>query len=345
MRITVKLLLCLTTIIFINTLSDYAYAPPPIGNPFPPIDRTTWSYLDVHLKDDLYTESTSSEITFDSDSVEGAAQTSPWVLADQYLWIEFECHRDGYWGLRLVTDNTSDIVDEDGDIPIGYVYEDNDTTDTSDDLEAYGGLIRVTVDDSGNIVNVTDDPFQRVILAWQVYYQDWVDVWILNFPRTINPPDVEPFERDDGTIIYTDSNIAAEWYQDEDDGGAWAYLGDKNDDGYPGDSVYWQIYNSETGDSDDVYNYNMIACGMGDGYADIARHPGYTGNLQDYDDEDKDGDGETDDDWDIFVYLAGRFWNTAYLDTDNDDTYETAVDFRLPAGTYKTTLYVELFYE
>ena len=68
--------------------------------------------------------------------------------------------------------------------------------------------------------------------------------------------------------------------------------------------------------------------------------------ITDNDDVDGDGTGFAwDDGWDIYVYLAGKFWNTHYFDRDGDGVYETAVEFQVPAGKYKTKIYIELFHE
>jgi hypothetical protein len=101
--------------------------------------------------------------------------------------------------------------------------------------------------------------------------------------------------------------------------------------------------------SDTVVNYDLLAWGISDVWGTMSTHPGTelsgTFVLTDEDSIDKDGDGETDDDWDIYVFIAGKYWNTVYYDADHDGVAESSAYVHLPAGEYRCSLYVELYTE
>lgn len=326
----------------IYMLSGFVYAATSETAPGP--DPTTWiggsasttdSYLEVYLmsmSDGSLV--TGSEVTFSNYA--GATNSGPWVLADYFLWIEFESHHSSsYWGLRVITDN-DDLIGTSGD-RIRPFYD-------TDGNRYYGGMINVELDSSENVTSITDNPYNRVTLAWQVFNENEITIfkswlWSFTLPRYIfiDSPSVAD---SDGDGFYEDADVATDWYQDNDDGGSWAFLGDKRDTAYPSDEVLWMS------GSDYVVNYGAIAWGLGDSAVAYASHPGTeTTDISDDDTDDKDGDGETDDDWDLYVYLAGRFYNTSYADEDNDGTYEKDEYFMVPAGEYKGSMYVELFYE
>lgn len=310
MKHTFKTILCLITYIF------FAHDALATSLSVALIDRSTGS------------PSSSSGITYSNYS--SATETSPWILADQYLHIEFDCdYSDDYWGLRIITDNMEDVVaDTDGDgvsddEPVGV-------EDESGNMH-YGGIVKVTLNDDGDIIGVNDDPAQRIILSWQVY--DDVDATSVS---SITVPTVSD-EDSDG--IYTDDNVSTNWYE-----GDWAYIADKSDDNdYPSDdSVLWV-----NEDGNYVLNYSAIAYGAGFIYRTLVPHPDIDDRgISDDDGTDEDGDGDIyDDGWDIYVFIAGRFWNTAYVDTDADGTADISTYFQLPGGDYRTRIYIEIFHE
>ncbi len=276
-----------------------------------------------------------TEITFNNNEVEVATESAPWVLPQQYLAIEFDCdYWDpgdpmAYWGLRVITDNLTDTVadlDNDGipeDVPVGV--------DLGNGYYSYAGAHFVTLDGFNNITSVTDDSARKITLAWQIYNQN--DAAVL---AGIIAPTVHD---NDGDDVYEDLNVSQVWYT-----GDWAYIGDKSDDNdYPDPgAVLWQdIYNN------DVLNYSAVAYGQTHLIRYITPHPD-DGNVVITDDDavDEDGDGNVDDDgWDIYVFLAGRFWSTAYADNDGDGVVDATEYFRLPNGDYRTRLHVEIFHE
>lgn len=282
------------------------------------------SSLSVELIDIDTGASGAAEIGFGDFG--SATETSPWVLADQYLNIEFDCDYDlGYWGLKIITDNPNDIiVDSNGD---GIAEDGPVGVDDGAGNMFYGGIIKVTLDTFGNISAVTDDPAYRINICWQVYDEDDI--------ATLTAVTVPAASDTDGDGVYTDDNVSTVWYT-----GEWAYIGDRGDSGYAGDAVLWvdnEYY---------VLNYNAIAYGAGRILRSLTPHPDITDRgITDDDLIDEDGDGDVyDDGWDIYVFIAGRFWNTGYYDYDGDGIY-TASYFQMPAGEYRTNMYLELFYE
>ena len=287
------------------------------------------SSLSVELIDIDTGVSGVSEFTFDDHA--SATRTNSWIRADQYAHIEFDCdYNAGYWGLRIITDNLTDTVAVDGDEPVGV--------DDGSGNMSYGGVIKVTLDDYGNITSVTDDPARRIALCWQVYNQ--------NDAVTIASVVAPTVSDDDGNGIYEDDNVSTNWYE-----GDWAYVGDKSDDNLE-DAVYYT-----NDDGYDVANYNTIAYGVYTYwfFRWLVPHPEdpdpyNVGDMEDrviydLDDIDVGGDGQTETGWDIYVFLAGRFWNTAYADVDGDDVTDISEYFQLPNGDYETTIYIEIFHE
>ena len=291
-----------------------------------------------------------------------STQDAPWVVSDQYLKIEFDS-TESRWGLRIITDNVTDLqADYDG--AVEYFTDVGEDTDgdgeeygDSDDLDLYSGAVYITdPDEDGTADTITDNPYYRVPLAWQVYDED---------ERTsIIAPAVSD---SDGDGFYEEDNVSGSWcessyvYREQ---GDWAYVGDFGDTDCAGDEVSWNLGDVDGDGVDDYeFNYNLIAWGYGTGSRNLSHHPhnyeftvsGWppvpipelvSRDITDNDDADEDGDGFAwDDGWDIYVYLAGRFWNTHYFDRDGDGIYETAVEFQVPAGEYKTKIYIELFHE
>lgn len=300
--------------------------------------------INIFLINNAYTNSLSIEIIdvstgapsssgFSFSDSAMATQTSPWVVADQYFHIEFDCDYSGdgddYWGLRIVTDNMVDVVaDADGD----GVPDDVDGDGVPDDQPvpvydesgnaSYGGLIKVTLDVAGNIASVTDGAAQKINLAWQIYN---------TVPSLLTAPAVSDI---DGDGIYTDNNVSTDWWT-----GDWAYIGDKSDDGIT-EAVLWQDEANNW-----VLNYNVIAYGLSYFIRNLTPHPddGNTG-ISDDDLIDEDGDGDVyDDGWDIYLFMAGRFWNTDYGTDSNGNP--VAEYFQLPVGDYQGNIYIELFWE
>jgi hypothetical protein len=109
-----------------------------------------------------------------------------------------------------------------------------------------------------------------------------------------------------------DSNVGA-WNAN------WAYIADKNDTGYSGAIL---VDADADGQVDDP-TYGMVVVGGGSGGGALAQHPAASP---------KNGDG------DIAVYISARFANTNFGGA-------TPAPYLLPAGSYSTSLYVELIHE
>ena len=234
----------------------------------------------------------------------------PWVIADQYLVIKYECNLPS-WGIRMVTGNKFNwnkmypkpiAEGEDGQWEWektgddGYFYVDGQYQ-TGDDLVSYGGLIHK---------DKIEDPRLRAELAWQIYQDK-------QFPDILTDDLVDP----------TPGDPADDWKTD------WAYLVDKGSSGYV-DELMLGYFFGEDGEVLAKYNYNLAI--FGNGGADyLAQHPVIS--EVDGNPEPKPGDDE------VVVFVGGRFCSTDYSDPDNP------VDFMLPAGKYGTTIYVELLHE
>lgn len=226
--------------------------------------------------------------------VDDATAEAPWVHSPQYIRLIYDSD-EALWGIRIVTDNDTDI---------GEVYPDPQNQGTDGEWEwtlhpDWGGRYRYeagewqTGDDSVSIGGLIDpstkeNPNYRADLAWQVYndpvaepdpiYQNWAGVW----------------------------NVGGNWNDD------WAYVVDKSNMWYGTPSVggifYPGTWNAK---------YEMVATGNPlIGY--LAQHPVVSGSRSSPDP--KIGDG------DIAIYIAANFGG-------------------LPAGNYRTRLYLELVHE
>ena len=291
----------------------------------------------------------SSELTFADH--EDAESDDPWICADQYIWVEFDTTHTYEWQLRIITDNHNDIVDIGNNTPPG-IYDpnmDNDGDGNPDGGYTHGGIINVELDEFDNIIDIQEMPDLRITLAWKVYNENFFQIGPNIYYRWhfVSPPNVTG---PDGDGIYSDSNIATEFWQDWNTDGEWGYIGDKWDTGYRlGNIDGWYI--DLDGDGVDDWpdehraTYNSLAWGIANG-GSYANHPGReTTPLNDVHNIDVNGNGVTEDDgWDLYVYLAGRFWVTAYTDPDNDGVYDTPIYCQVPAGEYRTTIYVELYH-
>ena len=287
-----------------------------------------------------------ADVSFEDGGM--ATQTSPWIVADQYLHINFESdYQSGYWGLRIITDNINlgDDLDNDG-FPDDYPIPVEDQNGN----QSYGGFYYITVDGFGNVTEITDDSSRKIILAWQVYNN--AD------PATIaqvTAPIANALDNDnDG--VYEDSedvNVSTEWYD-----GDWAYIGDKSNDGLE-DYVVTEVIDNQ-GNPQTVVNYNAIAYGI-DPYQFfqwLIPHPVdpniyQLGDIEDrqiwdWDGTDANGDGYPEvmnDGWDVYLFMAGKFFNTAYSDEDGDGVVDAQEYYRLPNGDYEGVLLIELFHE
>lgn len=216
-----------------------------------------------------------------------------WVVSDQYLKVVYSSNY-GLWGVRIVTDNEDLEADADdivqriagAKIKPGVLPGWND----GDEVLAYSGLV----------VLDNPDPSQRAPWAWQVF---------ASTQPAVTPPTTGT--NADGSL--NDGAFNGEWNDD------WAYIADKNDDGYTGAIL-------EDGDLDgsvDDPTYFMAVTGTGGGGGSLAQHPAL---------DPKPGDG------DIVIYISARFANTNWGGP-------APVNFLLPAGSYDASLYVELVHE
>lgn len=344
-----RIIVYLSIFIFICSISTNLYAPP-IGIVVPqPWDR--WN-IDVDI---VYNwgsnagEETSGLSFVGPDEGEGYLPISVddaydgWRLADQRVVIHINPPsraggpNDGtigyVWGLRIITDNTVDLG----------VTEGNELEDGS---LSYGGLINTSH---------VDDPIYRGQLAWQVYIE------ALNESDLIYPTD-ESFDGNDGWAgeiweSVTGVKDYGDWNAD------WAYLGDKFDTGYnelidtnedgvldDADTIYGDTVVFRMG-SDYEINYYLTAYGTGEG-TNIAYHPADKDEDGDTDADDislydVDGDGET---MDLVVYIAAKFIGNVYIEASDSSfswpwSSADPIEFLLPAGEYRTTIYIELFTE
>ncbi len=251
-----------------------------------------------------------SHMTFTGLKSEEFGVDNPWVIADQYVRIIYDCNTPN-WGIRLVTDNK--IIwnkmypkplaqGEDGQWEWeeagndGYVYV-NGQYQVGDDIVSYGGLVSA---------DKYDDPRLRAELAWQIYENK-------QFPDILSDAEVDP----------TPEDPADNWKT------KWAYMMDKSDSGYAGGLVldyFWGEDNEVLAE----YNYNLAIFGNG-AASYLAQHP-ITGMGMDGVPFPKAGDG------DVVVYIGARFGSKDY-------TGEDPLEFELPAGGYGATVYVELLHE
>lgn len=358
-------MLCLLSFIFITTLSNYAYAPPLPGG-WIPIRR--WD-VEVTLRN-ISDGSEATSLSFDTENLPANTDdpNDGWCLAEQYLDIDITPSSAagdpddgciGYpWGLRIVTDNVEDMEGTYSGEVEPYSTEANTDTDADgdawyddDDIYNYGGLICLRdTDEDGNADTISDDLYFRATLAWQVYRE----------PRTVEIPNDESFDGIDGDGMFASFE---DWYEDSfnkdygDWNADWAYLGDKSDTEYidhnsdtGGDIVWGEDMDGDGTIEGDEYiaNYHLVAYGTGTG-TNIATHPWDRDGDGDCDEDDielydVDGDGET---MDLVVYIAAKFTGKAYLGTSGFTLPwgDTSTDFLLPAGEYRTTIYLELFTE
>lgn len=274
---------------------------------------------------------TSDTMSFDTSTV---STSDPWRVIDGYIDIDLSVTGNTTWGLRMVTDNVADLTGIDRDSATGTLYVDansNGTYDTGEEVSGTGGGYSdgtsyfAGFDTTGTgtysysgLINTAymDDSSMRAAFAWQV------DGYDTDGASTIATLPSAPTA--DGA--HSDSSSVGDWND------PWVYMVDKSNSDY-GDNGWNTATGGEVSqdtDSDGAleFNYSLIAYGsVSGGYLalkDTARPLSST-----------EGSSITDP-WDIYVYLVGKFMNT---------DWNSGTDFVLPAGSYDTNLYLELFTE
>lgn len=245
----------------------------------------------------------------------GVTLDQPWRTSEDYIEVGFQADGNVDWAVKIVTDNVNYLEAVNGGDYQGAVPgEDQDSDgDGNVDSVSYGGMIRVA---NGTI---TANPSERVTLGWQVY----------DSPTAIAVPVADDFTMPEG------------WNSN------WAYLADLSSHAI-GQAPNWDwisVLNQNTGKLE--YNYSL--CVVGGAILSEVRgfHP-----------FDLDADGEHDKTLtkinqsginpyakDVYIYLAGKFSNTFYFDTNGDGDIDTVNESILPGGSYSTNMYVNMFIE
>lgn len=319
--------------------------------------RNKVATLNVELRnipDDSLVDSTSplEDLTFNGIGSENFGTDNPWVVADQYIRIKYNCNYVS-WGIKLITDNNTD-PDVQPDIggleprPIGIGPGEDEVPGTGDDTWGAGpdGVFGTnddiwgagpdeicgTADDTvkvsfGGLIlkdQEEDNPTFRADLGWQIW-QGWLALWYQGITFGIKPP----APQDGSDFDCGTDSIEDDWKS------KWAYVIDKGNTGYQSEVITgYKVVEDEDGNKEifAIYSYDVAIFGDGVSSA-LAQHPPNS-NLDQYGEpKEKDGDG------DVAVYIAGRFCSTDYwVDPDG-------VDFILPMGNYHAKLYVEMVFE
>lgn len=265
---------------------------------------------------------TSGSMSFDTSTV---STSDPWRVINGYVDIDLSVTGNTTWGLRMVTDNVADLTDLSRDSTTGALLDTGGNVVTADGSGGYSdGTNYFAGFDTGSgvysysgLINTAamDDSSMRAAFAWQVDGYDTTG--------TATTASIPSAPTADGS--HGDSSSVGDWND------PWVYMVDKSNADY-GDNG-WNTATGGTvsqdtdGDGNVEFNYTVIGYGsVSGGYLalkDDARPLSST-------------EGTTTDPWDIYVYLVGKFMNT---------DWSTGTDFVLPAGSYNTNLYLELFTE
>lgn len=250
-----------------------------------------------------------------------------WIVSPQYIYVSYSCD-PALWGVRIITNNSQDIGgvypkplatgpdnDNNGELDDiqwewerlgndGYLPDPEEPSGwaTGNDIVTYSGLIN----DSTKM-----NPNCRAPLAWQVFMLD--DPYRDRY--------VEQYRVLEGQLFpnpgpLNDNTVGGELYDD------WAYIADESDTGYV---------------NDPTHEYFLVAFGYGN-FSQLAWHPVVT--LSDRDD-DQNGvpdalpkAGGNEQEHEMVIYLGAHFGMKAPNGVDDVSI--------LPAGRYRTRVYIEL---
>lgn len=259
-------------------------------------------------------------LTFNGFNLPNFGVNNPWVVADQYVRIIYSCNYPS-WGIRVVTDNEINIGgiepkwDKGKDGGWGKVNFDDDGNGIIDDWPEHG---TPGTDDNayyGGLINMDkkNNSTIKADLAWQIYPNFLGNGVIPNAPDK-DDAGVKPVNPEDG------------WKTN------WAYIVDRSNTGYTSQIITDYIEKEVNGEIQilAVYNYNIAIFGGG-AKNGLAQHPP-NGEPP----SEKSGDG------DVAMYICSRFCSKDYLADPNNPN---GVDFVLPKGNYKTTIYIEIDFE
>lgn len=258
-------------------------------------------------------------MTFPITTTPNFGLNNPWVVADQYIKVMYDCNYPS-WGIKIVTDNRTDLGVKEpkwgigNDNKWGEPDKDDDGNGikddwpehgmgNNDDIKIYGGLIKTDKTDDKN------NPTFRADLAWQIS-EDYKGFGSKPTVPTKNDVGVKPSNPEDG------------WKTN------WAYISDKKDTGY--DSKVIIDYLKEGEDTKAVYAYDVAIFGGG-ASSFLTWHPYLGSDPVKVEDDAKISDAA--------IYIVARFCSKDYTDPDNP------IDFVLPKGSYETTIYLELVSE
>lgn len=147
---------------------------------------------------------------------EDAIRQNPWLVADQYIYVQYGSFLETGWALRIITDNNADI----GDVEPKYWMSDPDGEPATGDetiKASYGGLINR---------NFTRDPNMRAPLVWQVFRYN--DPYKDRYKEEYRVPPGRLFP-DPGPL---NDNTTRGWFYDP-----WGYIADTNDTTYRDDET------------------------------------------------------------------------------------------------------------
>lgn len=241
-------------------------------------------------------------------NVDTVRTTDPWRLSNQYIKVRYGSNY-GSWGVRIITDNIPRLTGAQIlDPAAGSFVRGDRITVSSVDYYQYSGLI--------GSLSTWGNPHMRATLAFQVHQNPLAIAMYPTAPTSSIISDV------DGQHIQ-DSGVGAY-------GQPWGYIGDKtfrrrNADGSVGaDAFDDRIYIGLDILGRRMYNDNLILYGgPGTSGGTLSSHIPVAGAIGDYE---------------IAVYLAGRFASTDYGATPDSV-------FTLPPDTYGTRIWIELLHD
>lgn len=241
---------------------------------------------------------------------------NPWIVADQYLDLVYNVTWNANWGIKIVTDNK--VFFPTLNIPgyvgiVGDILKDITPANPSsgDEVLGFGGIIKTS--EVTKALNQQNPRF-RAMIGWQVYTDKQP-------AKPAAPHDSPDFD------FGTSADKTDDWKSN------WAWVADKSN--YVED-LATGTYKKNPDNSPytvaqipiNFDNYTLIASGfIGAG---LAQHPAMADGNADGKPDTKISDGK------IAAYVAAKWGSKDYLLNQ---------EFILPAGAYKTKLYVELIHE